>query len=69
MEGVTRNGGVLGLGVNRAYYADGHETDVELTFQCPIGAGFSVQPAMHCIRTDGRTVMAGQLRLIYEIGN
>lgn len=69
MEEVTRNGGVLGLGVNRAYYADGHETDVELTFQCPIGAGFSVQPAMHCIRTDGRTVMAGQLRLIYEIGN
>lgn len=69
VEEVTKNGGVLGLGVNRAYYADGHETDVELTFNCPIAAGFSVQPAMHCIRTDGRTVMAGQLRVIYEIGN
>lgn len=68
MEEVTKNGGVLGLGVNRAYYADGHETDVELTFNCPIAAGFSVQPAMHCIRTDGRTTVAGQLRVIYEIG-
>lgn len=69
MEDVTKNGGVLGLGVNRAYYADGHETDVELTFNCPIGAGFSVQPALHCIRTDGSTAVAGQLRVIYEIGS
>lgn len=69
MEDVTANGGVLGLGVNRAYYADGNETDVELTFNCPIGAGFSVQPALHCIHTDGSTVMAGQLRVIYEIGS
>ncbi|MBQ2298121.1 MAG: porin [Bacteroidaceae bacterium] len=68
-ENITRNGGQLGLAVNRVYCQDGHETDVELTFLCPLGAGFSLQPALHAIRTDGVTTMAGQFRLCYEIGS
>jgi porin len=67
-ENITRNGGQLGLAVNRIYCDDGHETDVELTFLCPLGAGFSLQPALHAIRTDGVTTMVGQFRLCYEIG-
>lgn len=68
-ENITRNGGQLGLAVNRVYCQGGHETDVELTFLCPLGAGFSLQPALHAIRTDGVTTMAGQFRLCYEIGS
>lgn len=68
-ENITKNGGQLGLAVDRVYCSDGNETDVELTFHCPLKWGFSVQPALHAIHTDGRTTMAGQLRLCYEIGN
>lgn len=68
-ENVTKSGAQLGLSVNRCYFADGNETDVELTFNLPIGAGFSVQPALHAIRTDGSSSFIGQLRLCYEIGN
>ena len=58
----------FGCAVNRAYYADGHETDVELTLHLPLGKGFSLQPAFHAIRTDGLNTCIGQLRLCYEIG-
>ena len=68
VENITRSGGRVGVAVNRAYYIDGHETDVELTFDCPLGGGFSVQPAAHFIRTDGASAVVGQLRLCYEIG-
>lgn len=66
-ENVTRNGGRLGVSVNRMYCCDGNETDVELTFHCPLKWGLSLQPALHAIRTDGRTTMVGQLRLCYEL--
>ncbi len=69
VENITKNGGQLGVAVNRVYCIDGHETDVEATFNCPIGAGFSVQPAVHFIRTDGESAMVGLLRLCYEVGN
>ena len=68
-ENLTRHGGRLGVAVNRIYCSDGNETDVELTFHCPIGGGFSIQPALHAIRTDGNGTFVGQLRLCYEIGN
>ena len=68
VENMTKHGGQLGLAVNRIYYNDGNETDIELTFHCPIGAGFSIQPALHAIRTDGESTLVGQLRLCYEIG-
>ena len=67
-ENVTCSGGQLGVSVNRAFYNDGHETDIELTFNYPLKWGFSIQPAIHAIRTDGQTTIAGQLRLCYEIG-
>lgn len=67
-ENITSNGGQLGVAVNRVYCADGHETDVEMTFSCPIKWGISIQPALHVITTDGRTNVVGQLRLSYEIG-
>ena len=68
-ENVTELGAQVGLSVNRCHWVDGHETDVEFTFACPLGAGFSVQPAFHVIRTDGQTSCVGLLRLYYEIGN
>ena len=68
-EDVTRCGGSLGLAVSRLFCADGHETDIELTFNYPVGRGFSVQPAIHAIRTDGSSAVVGQLRLCYELGN
>ena len=68
-ENVTKWGAQVGLSVNRCYWVDGHETDVEFTFTCPLGAGFSVQPAFHSIRTDGQSNCVGLLRLYYEIGN
>ncbi len=68
VEDIAVEGGRLGLAVNRVYCTDGHETDVELTFDCPVGCGFSLQPAMHFIRTDGKSAVVGLLRLCYEIG-
>ena len=68
-ENVTKWGVQVGLSVNRCYWVDGNETDVELTFTCPLGAGFSVQPAFHAIRTDGESNCVGLLRLYYEIGS
>lgn len=68
-EDVTRCGGSLGLAVSRLFCADGHETDIELTFNYPVGRGVSVQPAIHAIRTDGSSAVVGQLRLCYELGN
>lgn len=68
-ENVTKWGAQVGFSVNRCYWIDGHETDVELTFTCPLGAGFSVQPAFHAIRTYGQSNCVGLLRLCYEIGN
>ena len=68
-ENITHNGGHLGLSVNRVFCVDGHETDVELTFYYPLKWGFSIQPALHAIRIDGQNIIAGQLRLCYEIGN
>ena len=68
-ENVTKSGARLGFSVCRVYCIDGNETDAEITFDCPIGAGFSVQPALHAIRACGRSNVVGQLRLCYEIGN
>ncbi len=68
VENITKHGGLLGLAVNRIYCNDGNETDIELTFHCPIGAGFCIQPALHAIRTDGTNTFIGQFRLCYEIG-
>ena len=68
-ENVTRLGAQVGLAMNGCYFADAEEIDVELTVNCPIGLGFSVQPALHSIFTNGRYNLAGMLRLCYSIGN
>lgn len=67
-ENITSNGGQLGAAVNRVYFIDGNETDIEVTFNCPIKWGLSIQPALHIINTDGDTSVVGQLRLCYEFG-
>ena len=69
VDDFIKDGAALGLAVNRAYYLEGNETDVELTFKCPLGYGFAVQPAVHFIRTAGVSTTVAQLRLCYEIGN
>lgn len=55
--------------VNRAIYADGRETDVELTGSFPLCRHFTLQPAVHCINTNGRYTAATQLRAVVELGN
>lgn len=59
----------VGLVVNRAIYADGRETDVELTGSFPLCRHFTLQPAVHCINTNGRYTAATQLRAVVELGN
>ena len=56
----------VGLVVNRALYADGRETDVELTGSFPVCNHFTLQPAVHCINTNGNYTAAAQLRAILE---
>ena len=58
-----------GLVVNRALYADGRETDVELTGSFPVCDWLTLQPALHHIRTSGHAIAAAQLRAVVEIGN
>lgn len=58
-----------GLAVNRIILADGHETDIELTASVPVCSCLSLQPALHCINTNGCYKMAGLLRASFEIGN
>lgn len=67
---VTRCGGTLAMGVSRAHYAGNvHETDFETTFEYPLLSWLSLQPALHVIRTDGTTNVAGNLRLAVSLGN
>ena len=66
---ITKNEAQIGIVVNRALYADGRETDVELTGSFPICKYFTLQPAVHCINTNGHYTAAAQLRAIVEIGN
>lgn len=59
----------VGLVVNRALYADGRETDAELTGSFPVCGHLTLQPAVHCIDTNGSFTAAAQLRAILEFGN
>lgn len=59
----------VGLVINRALYADGRETDVELTGSFPVCSHLTLQPALHCINTNGRYTAAAQLRAVVEFGN
>lgn len=69
-NGLMKNGnGDLGIIINRAIFTDGTETDTELTVSLPLCKWAVIQPAIHCIHTDGHSVFAGQLRLCFEIGN
>ena len=66
LEHVTRRGGTLAFGLSRAYYSDGHETDLEATFVLPVNKYFSLQPTLHYLCTDGKRQVVGQLRLMAE---
>ncbi len=67
--GITKNDFQMGVVVNRALYSYGRETDVELTGSFPICKYFTLQPAVHCINTNGNYIATAQLRAIVEIGN
>lgn len=62
---LTRAGGVLAVGVSRAYYREAHETDWEATFIMPLGKYFSLQPALHYFSTNGKRQVMGQLRVAF----
>ena len=68
LGGITPNDGQVGVVVNRAIMADGTETSTELTGHFPVFEHFAIQPAVHCIRTNGHTTFAGLLRLSFEFG-
>lgn len=59
----------VGLAVNRVLMSDGRETDVELTASLPVCEYLSLQPALHCINTNGTYKMAALIRASFEIGN
>lgn len=70
LDNVTQRGGTLAMGVSQAHYAGRmHETDFETTFEYPIFSWFSLQPALHVIRTGGETNVVGNLRLNISLGN
>lgn len=67
---VTYRGGTLAMGVSQARYAEKlKETDFETTFEYPVLSWLSLQPALHIIRTDGKTNVAANLRLSISLGN
>lgn len=68
LGGVTRKDAHIGFVVNRAIYAEGTETDLELTGHFPVWKGVAVQPAFHHIRTNGCSTVAALLRVSVEIG-
>ena len=58
------------MGVSQARYAEKlKETDFETTFEYPVLSWLSLQPALHIIRTDGKTNVAANLRLSISLGN
>lgn len=59
----------IGLAVNRVLMNDGRETDIELTASLPVCEYLSLQPALHCINTNGTYKMAALVRASFEIGN
>lgn len=67
MNNLTRRGGTLAVLVNRAYYSDAHETELEATFTHPLGKYFSLQPALHYYSTSGKKQMMGSLRVILNL--
>lgn len=69
LDNATKNGAQLGIVVNRALYTGARETDVEFTGSFPVCKYFTLQPAIHCINTNGHYTAAAQLRAIVEIGN
>ena len=69
LDGLTRRGGTLGIGVSRAYYADGHETDLEINSSLPLCQWAQLQPVLHVVRTCGETAVIGALRLCICLGN
>lgn len=69
LDGLTRRGGTLGIGVSRAYYADGHETDLEITSSLPLCQWAQLQPTLYVVRTCGETAVIGALRLCICLGN
>lgn len=67
---VTHRGGTLAMGVSQARYAEKlKETDFETTFEYPVLSWLCLQPALHVIRTDGKTNVAANLRLSISLGN
>lgn len=69
LGGLNSRNAHLGLAINRAFYCDGHETDLELTGNFPVCQYLTLQPAIHCINTNGHYIAAAQLRAVIEIGN
>ncbi len=59
-----------GLGINHAFLKETGETDIELLFGYSFFEYFTISPGVHFILEDnGRTSVAGLLRLSFEIGN
>lgn len=66
---IGRIGANIGVSMNRVLFRDAQETDMELTASLPVWQYLSLQPALHCINTNGEYRMAALLRAVFEIGN
>lgn len=58
-----------GAVVNRATYADGWETDIELTCVVPVTDWLTLQPALHILDTDTHWDTVAMIRATIELGN
>lgn len=53
----------FGVLVNRAIYAEGRETGVEINYDMPVCEHISIQPVLHLIRTTGKSNTIGLVRV------
>lgn len=67
ISGISPLNLTLGAGLSRAYYAEARETDLDVNILIPVCRYFSIQPAVHFLRTSGRSNAAANLRLCFEL--
>lgn len=69
VSGISARNIVAGVAVNRMHDLEsGNEIDVEITCMVPFNDWFSVQPAVHVIRSRHRDMVVGMLRLCATFG-
>ena len=70
VDGISRRKMTAGIAFNRMHdHAEGNELDIELTWAVPLTERFSLQPALHFMRSGHRETVVGLLRASLSLGN